>query len=137
MFDIKGKKKSIDSLLREDDKTWGISLSNEIERLAKGIRYIVGNNAINFIQKDKVPKGDKIVYVNIVCYYRPFKKEKYRARLPLGSDVLNYDGNASSPDALLLETKLLINGVISDADSGAWFMGAYLKDFYCNHFWNN
>ena len=53
MFDIKEKKKSIDSLLREDDKTWGISLSNEIEKLAQGNRDIVGNNAINFIQKEK------------------------------------------------------------------------------------
>ena len=112
MFDIKGKKKSIDSLLREVDKTWGVSLSNEIENLAQGIRDIVVNNIIYFIQKEQVPKGKNVAYANIFCDYRPFKKGKYRARLTLGCDVLEYDGNASSPAASLLEWKLLINSVI-------------------------
>ena len=129
MLDIKGKKKSINSLLREDDKTWVISLSNEIGRLEQGIRDVVGNNTINVIQNDKVPKGDKVAYANIVCDYRPYKKEKYRARLTLGGDVLDYDGNASSPAASLLEGKLIINSVISDADRGARFMSTDLKGF--------
>ena len=69
------------------------------------------------------------MYVNIVCDYRPFKKGKYRAQLTLGGDVLHYDGNISLPAVSLLEGKLLINSVISDADRGARFMSADLEDF--------
>ena len=134
MFDFKGKKKSIDLLLREDEVTWGGSLSNEIGRLAQGIRDIKGNNAIIFIPKHKIPKGKKVAYANMVCDLRPLKKEKHRVRLTLGGDVLEYEGNASSPAASLLEAKLLINSTISDAQAGARFMSADLKDFFLQSF---
>ena len=98
--------------------------------LAQGIRDIMGNNAINFIQKHMIPKGKKVAYANIVYDYRPCKKEKYRVRLTLGGDVFDYDGEASSPPASLLEVKLLINSVISDVDKAARFMSADLKDFF-------
>ena len=74
MFDFKGKKKSIDLLLREDEVTWGSSLSNEIGRLAQGIRDIKGNNASIFIPKHKIPKGKKVAYANMVYNLRPLKK---------------------------------------------------------------
>ena len=55
----------------------------------------------------------------------------------MGGDVLDYEGNASSPAASLLEAKLLINSTISDSNVGARFMSADLKDFSYNHFWKN
>ena len=47
-----------------------------------------------------------------------------------GGDKLNYDGDAGAPAASLLETKLMINSVISDAKHGAKFMSCDLKDFF-------
>ena len=130
MFLPQGKKKSIDKLLKEDVNTWGLSLSNELGRLSGRIREVKGNNAIEFIDKDTIPLNKKVVYTNIVCDYRPLKKEKYRVSLTIGGDVLEYENNASSPAASLLESKLIINSVISDAQSGAKFMTADLKDFF-------
>ena len=134
MFTDKGKKKSIDYLLNEDEPTWGCSLSNELGRLAQGIGEITGNNAIKFISKHAVPNGEKVAYANIVCDFRSLKKEKFRVRLTLGGDVLEYEGNASSLAASLLEAKLLLNSVISDSHLGAKFMSIDLKVFSYNPF---
>ena len=41
-----------------------------------------------------------------------------------------YEKDASSPAASLLETKILLNSVISDAKHGARFMSTDLKDFF-------
>ena len=48
----------------------------------------------------------------------------------VGGDKLSYNEDAGSPAASLLETKLLINSVISDAAKGACFMSLDLKDFF-------
>ena len=115
MYDHMGKKKSINSLLKEGTITWGGSLSNEHGRLSQGVRDVTGNNAITFIGKSEIPKGKKVAYANMVCDHRPLKKEKFRVRLTLGGDVLECEGNTSSTAASLLEAKLLFNSVISDS----------------------
>ena len=74
-----------------------------------------------FIPYSAVPKNKKVAYANMVCDNRPDKLEKYRVRLTIGGYVLDYFGDLSSPAASLLETKILINSVISDADKGARF----------------
>ena len=66
----------------------------------------------------------------MVCDYRPLKDEPYRIRLTVGGDKLDYFGETASPIANLLETKLLINSVISDAHKGARFFGIDIKDFF-------
>ena len=43
---------------------------------------------------------------------------------------MSYTSDAGSPAANLVETKLLINSTISDAQKGARFMSANLKDFF-------
>ena len=48
--------------------------------------------------------------------------------LLLGGDRLDYTDDASSPAANLLETKILLNSVISDADNRARFIYADIKD---------
>jgi len=65
-----------------------------------------------------------------VCDYRPLKDEPYHVRITVGGDKLNYNDDAGSPAANLLETKILINSVISDSDRGAKFMCANIKDHF-------
>ena len=47
-----------------------------------------------------------------------------------GGDRLEYDSDAGSLAASLVEIKLTINSTISDAHRGAHFMSANLKDFF-------
>ena len=61
---------------------------------------------MNFIPFSKVPKNKKVAYANMVCDVRPTKTEKYRVRLTIGGDVLEYFGDSASPAASLIETKL-------------------------------
>ena len=51
-------------------------------------------------------------------------------RVVVGGDCLSYGEDAGSPATDLLETKLIINSTISDADKGARFMSADLKDYF-------
>ena len=66
----------------------------------------------------------------MVCGYRPTKDDPYRTRLTIGGDKLDYFRNSSSPAASLLETKLIINSVISDSQKGAKFMTIDIKDHF-------
>ena len=66
----------------------------------------------------------------MVCDYRPFKDDPYRTRLTIGGDKLEYFGNPASPAASLLETKLIINSVISDSHRGARFCSIDIKDHF-------
>jgi hypothetical protein len=65
-----------------------------------------------------VPSDKKVTYGNFICDYRPLKTEPFRVRLTVGGDKLPYDDDAGSPAASLLESKLIINSTISDADIG-------------------
>ena len=58
------------------------------------------------------------------------KAEKYRVRLTVGGDKLEYNADAASPAASLLETKLLLNSVISQSAQGCRFMTLDIKDFF-------
>ena len=66
----------------------------------------------------------------MVCDIKPHKEEKYRVRLTIGGDKLEYLSDSSSPAASLIETKLLLNSVISDSNKGARFMTLDIKDFF-------
>lgn len=66
----------------------------------------------------------------MVFDYRPLKSEPYRCRLVAGGDRLSFDHDASSPATSILETKLLLNSTISDAQAGARFLSTDLKDFF-------
>ena len=66
----------------------------------------------------------------MVCDYRPLKKETHRVRLTVGGDKLDYNFDAASPAASLIDTKLLLNSVISDSAKGAKFMTLDIKDFF-------
>ena len=54
----------------------------------------------------------------------------HRVWLTVGGDKLNYNNDASSPAANLLDTKLILNNNISDCQQGARFASINIKDFF-------
>ena len=132
LYTPSGKKETIDSLLKGDNSAiWERSLSNEWGRLAQGNNLgVKGTNTISFISKSEVPTDKKVTYASFVCDYRPLKQEAYRVRITVGGDKLPYEEDAGAPAANLLETKILLNSVISDAAKGARFMSADIKDHF-------
>ena len=131
IFNIDGHKESIDTLLQgPESDAWTQSLTNGLGRLAQGTNTILGNDCIDFIHKYEVPKNKKVTYANMVCDFRPLKQEKYRVRLTVAGDKLDYEHDATSPAASLIETKLLLNSVIPDSSRGARFMTLDIKDFF-------
>jgi len=76
---------------------------------------VASADAMDFIFHHEVPNGSKVTYANFVCDYRPLKDESWRVRLVVGGDILHYEFDSGSPAASLLETKILLNSVISDA----------------------
>ena len=109
---------------------WEHSLSNEIGRLAQGIRDVKGTDTIFFIQKSEIPKDRlrDITYGRIVVSYRPQKTEKHRSRLTVGGDRINYPFDVSTPTSDLTTIKLLWNSVLSTP--GAKFFGLDVANFY-------
>ena len=69
----KGTKLSIDQLIQEEPHTWKISVSNEIGRMAQGIRNVKGNDVLVFIPRHKVLANEKVTYGNMICDFRPLK----------------------------------------------------------------
>ena len=132
VYDANGKRLSLDALLNGDQKEiWIQANSNEIGRLAQGnVHGVKSTDTMDFIFKHEVPAHKKITYANFVCDIRHLKDEPYRVRLVVGGDKLPYDDDAGSPAASILETKLLINSVISGAKQGARFLSMDLKDFF-------
>ena len=110
---------------------WLRSTTNQLGRLTNGTpERVRGTDCIVFIPKTKVPANKKVAYANMVCDYRLLKDKPCRVCLIVGGDKLDYFGETASPTANLLETKLLLNSVISDAHKGARFGGIGIKDFF-------
>ena len=93
IFNDQGKKMSMDKLLAgKDSSTWWTSLGNELGRLAQGIgNRVVGTNTIDFIKRSDVPTNKKVTYANFICDERPLKDEKFRVRITVGGDKLDYN----------------------------------------------
>ena len=66
----------------------------------------------------------------MVCDYKPLKTEKYRVQLTVGGDKLTCDFDVARPATSILEKKLILNSVISDAHKGARFLTLDIKDFF-------
>eukprot|EP00957_Ditylum_brightwellii_P199476 15205707-Ditylum_brightwellii.AAC.1 len=82
-----------------------MSTNNDLGRLVAEFKdKIKGSNTIALITKDSNPKGKR--------------------------DWLEYSRNTATPAASLLETKLLINSIIYNADNGAQLLGLGIKDFF-------
>jgi hypothetical protein len=111
---------------------WETSFANELGRLANGIgtRMPTGTNTIAFIKKADVPADRAPTYGRIVVSVRPQKAEKYRTRLTVGGNLINYPFEVSTPTADLTTAKLLLNSIISTPN--AKFLVTDIKDFYLN-----
>jgi len=117
-----------------DPKTtdvWKKAMSNEMGRLAQGnIHGAKYTDTIEFVPKHSIRTGRDITYANFVLDYRLLKSEPNRVRLTVGGGKLSYDDYPGSPVASLLETKIMLNSVISDAAKGARFISLNLKDLF-------
>ena len=122
----------MDKLLNGADKDiWWKAIGNEFGRLAQGVGdRFVSTDTIDFINKKEVPQGRKVTYGNFICDHRPLKSEPNRVRLTVSGVRLDYESDAGSPVASLVETKLTLNSTISDAHRDARFMSADLKTFF-------
>ena len=67
---------SIDQLIQDESITCRELVSNEIGRMAQGIRNVKGNNVLVFIPRHEVPANKKVTYGNMICDFRPLKLEK-------------------------------------------------------------
>ena len=59
----------------------------------------------------------KVTYGRLVVDIRPLKNEKYRVRVTMGGDKLEFMGDASSVAASLSTVKILLNSVVSTKDA--------------------
>ena len=134
IYNIHCKKETIDTMCNGDQKEiWIQSLSNEWGRLAQGNDFGVEyNDVIDFIIQQEVPKDRDVTYAKYILEYRPLKSQPHRIRITVGGDKLSYPDDAGSPATNLLETKILLNSVISHCKQGARFMTADVKDFFLN-----
>ena len=132
IYDKNGRKETVDTLIHgENKRIWIQALSNELGRLLQGNDAgVKSTDCMEFISKHEIPEGRKVTYANFVCDHRPLKTEPFRIRLVVGGDRLEYADDTGSPAASMLETKMLVNSVISNADEGARFMSCDLKDFF-------
>ena len=62
--------------------------------------------------------------------YKPLKKEKHSVRLTIGGDKLEYVFDTAASAESLIETKLLVNSVVSDSHKNSRFLTLNIKDFY-------
>ena len=90
-----------------------------------------GTNTIRFRPKNTIPKHKKVTYGRIVSSLRPHKEEQHRTRLTVGGNLLDYEGDASTPTSDLITTKLHLNSVISTKN--AKFATTDIKNFYLNN----
>ena len=86
-----------------------------------------------FIPWHKVPTGANVTYTNFINNVRPLKDETHRVRMAVEGDRLDYEEDPSSPAISLLDTKIMLNSVISDAHKGARYYIAGIKMFYLNN----
>ncbi len=129
---ITGQKETLDTLWTSTNgAVWERALSNEWRRLASGnIHNVSFNDTISFISPNQVPDGRDVTYASFVCNHRPLKSEPWCVRIVVGGDRLSYNQDPGSPATSLVETKILLNSVISDAHRGARFISYDLKDYF-------
>ena len=72
----------------------------------------------------------KVTYETLICDLRPLKSETHRVRMTVGGEKLKCEGKPSSPIVSLLNKKIFLNSVISNAHKGASFSNADIKNHY-------
>ena len=87
-----------------------------------------GNSTIFFIHPSEIPTHKKVTYGRLVVDIRPLKKEKYRVRITVGGDKLDFCSDASSVATSLATVTLPLNSVVSK--KGAKSTTANIKYFF-------
>lgn len=73
------------------------------------------------------------MYANVFNNVRPLKDEIHRVRMTVGGDRLEFEYDSSSSAVSLLDTKSLLNRVISDVHKVSRYCTADIKIFYLNN----
>jgi hypothetical protein len=76
----------------------------------------------------KHPERQKDHLRQIVCDYKPHKKEKERVRLTVGGDRLDYSGDVATSTAYITTLKILINSTLSTEEAAMMMMD--IKNYY-------
>jgi hypothetical protein len=85
---------------------WNKAAANEFGGLAQGVGdRINGSNIIFFIPRQAVPKGKVDTYGRFVVNIHPNKSEIHRARLTVGGNLIQYQGDVSTRSADLTTSK--------------------------------
>ena len=83
---------------------------------------------IFFIHLREIPAHKKVTFGRLVVDICPLKDEKYHVCITVGSDKLDFCGDASLVAASLATVKIILNSVVSTKD--AVFTTADIKDFF-------
>ena len=75
-----------------DKDIWLKALANDFGRLAQGVkgRMPTGNSTIFFIHPGEIPTHKKVTCGRLVVDIRPLKEEKYRVRITVGGNKLDF-----------------------------------------------
>jgi hypothetical protein len=112
-------------------EAWQQSAANEFGRLVQGVGgRIKGTNTIRFIPHTNLPAKRMPTYPRFVCEVCEQKAEKFRTRLTLGGNLIDYPGEVSTQTAKLETTKCLFNSTISTLN--ARFCSMDITNFYLN-----
>ena len=115
-------------------KVWFNAAANEFGRLANGLgpnsSMPTGTNTIRFIKHDDLPAGRKATYSRFVAAEKQNKAEKFRVRLTVGGNLVDYPGKVSTPTVDMPVVKCLLNSVVSTPN--ARFCSFDISDFYLN-----
>ena len=130
-----GAKSSLQTLRSGPDKgTWEISTANEGgSKSCLPSKRINRTNTIFFVSRHTIPSNKKNTYANFVCDIKLSNTETHRVRLTVGGDKLTYDGYPSSPAIRLLDLKIHLNSIISDARKGARYLTSDIINYYLNN----
>ena len=86
---------------------------------------------MDFMNKDEVPTGAKLTYASFACDHGPLKEKCFRVRITVGGDEFNYEDEAGSQATKPLETTIVFNSTMSDANKGARVLSLDIKySFY-------
>ena len=112
---------SFKKLLKTDDKQlWQESLCCKIGWLAQGWKESCGLNAMFLTKRSKTLKHKKITCGRLVCDFWPAKKEthkRFRARLTVGGNLIEYEGDISVATAEISTIKILWNCALSTPEA--------------------
>jgi hypothetical protein len=92
---------------------WEQAFTNELGKLAQGIRNVKGTDTIAFMFASEVTRNRTVTYGRLVCDIRQQKAEQHRVRLTVGGDCIDYPGEKAAKNADLTTSKCLWNSIIS------------------------